>query len=124
MTYLDLSAHAEEFLAMRRAIFRANPRRGGQDRRRLRYNEKLVRGFITYWQEQGCPWPIPAALVLDWVTRCSSSVDRQAIAAVSASEGCGPAQSRGRCAVCQSIRKASRVHLPVFNTPSLAQTCR
>ena len=68
MTYLELSAHAEEFMAMRRAIFRANPRRGGQDRRRLRYNEKLVRGFITYWQEQGCPWPIPAALVLDWVT--------------------------------------------------------
>jgi len=68
MTYLELSAHAEEFMAMRRAIFRANPRRGGQDRRRLRYAERLIRGFTTYWQEQGCPWPIPAALVLDWVT--------------------------------------------------------
>jgi hypothetical protein len=49
---------------MRRAIFRANPRRGGQDRRRLRYTERLIRGFTTYWQEHGCPWPIPSALVL------------------------------------------------------------
>jgi hypothetical protein len=65
MTYLELSAYAEEFLAMRRAIFRANPRRGGQDRRHLRYTERLIRGFTTYWQGQGCAWPISSALVLD-----------------------------------------------------------
>lgn len=68
MTPSELSAYAEEFLALRRTMFRINPRRGGQDRRRLRYNEKLIRSFVTYWKQRKSPWPIPSALVLDWVT--------------------------------------------------------
>jgi integrase/recombinase XerD len=68
MTPSELSAYAEKFLALRRTMFRVNPRRGGQDRRRLRYNEKLIQSFVTYWRQQKSPWPIPSGLVLDWVT--------------------------------------------------------
>src|SRR5262249_35639826 len=58
----------EKFLTLRRSVFRPNPQRGAQDQRRLRYNEKLIRGFVAYWNQQKHPWPIPSALVLDWVT--------------------------------------------------------
>jgi integrase/recombinase XerD len=68
MTPPELSAHAEKFLALKRSVFQPNPRRGGQDQRGLRHNEKLIRGFVTYWKQQKHPWPIPSALVLDWVT--------------------------------------------------------
>ena len=47
----ELSAHAERFLALRRTVFRKNPRRGGQDQRRLRYDERLIRSFVTYWKQ-------------------------------------------------------------------------
>jgi hypothetical protein len=51
MTPSELSAYAEQFLALRRTMIRVNPRRGGQDRRRLRYNEKLIRSFARWWLE-------------------------------------------------------------------------
>ncbi len=64
----ELSAHAGRFLALRRTLFQPNPRPGGQDQRRLRYDERLIRGFVTYWKQHDHPWPILSALVLDWVT--------------------------------------------------------
>ena len=68
MTLWELLAHAEKFLTLKRALFRPNPRRSGQDQRQLRYDERPVRNFIAYWKQQEQPWPIPPALVLDWVT--------------------------------------------------------
>jgi hypothetical protein len=40
MTASELSAHAENSLALRRTLFQPDPRRGGQDQRRLAEGEK------------------------------------------------------------------------------------
>lgn len=66
MTFSGLSAFAEEFLALRRAVAKAAPH-SDQDRRSLRYREKLLRSFLAFWRERGGLWPIRAALVLDWI---------------------------------------------------------
>jgi hypothetical protein len=67
MTFSVLSAHAEEFMALKRAVAKADPHDNGQDRRSLKHREKLLRSFIAYWRDQQCPWPIQSSLVLDWV---------------------------------------------------------
>ena len=68
MNFPTLSAHAEEFLALKRAVAKVDPHRNTQDRRSLRHREKLLRSFIAYWRDCGCPWPIRSSLVLDWIT--------------------------------------------------------
>ena len=67
MTFSALSAHAEEFLALKRAVAKADPDGNSQDRRSLKHREKLLRSFVAYWRDQQCPWPIRFSLVLDWV---------------------------------------------------------
>src|SRR5258708_23844233 len=67
MTFSALSVYADEFLALRRAVAKADPHHNDQDHRSLRHREKLLRSFITFWHDRGCPWPIRAALVLDWI---------------------------------------------------------
>jgi integrase/recombinase XerD len=67
MTFADLSAHAEEFLALKRAVAKADPHGNSQDRRSLKHREKLLWSFVAYWRDQQCPWPIRFSLVLDWV---------------------------------------------------------
>jgi integrase len=67
MTFSALSAHAEEFLALKRAVAKADPHGNSQDRRSLKHREKLLRSFVAYWRDQQCPWPIRFSLVLDWV---------------------------------------------------------
>jgi len=67
MTFSALSAHAEEFMALKRAVAKADPHGNSQDRRSLKHRETLLRSFIAYWRDQQCPWPIQSSLVLDWV---------------------------------------------------------
>jgi hypothetical protein len=67
MTFSALSARAEEFLALKRAVTKADPHGNSQDRRSLKHREKLLRSFVAYWRDQQCPWPIQSSLVLDWV---------------------------------------------------------
>jgi integrase/recombinase XerD len=67
MTFSALSAHAEEFLALKRSVAKADPHGNSQDRRSLKHREKLLRSFVAYWRDQRCPWPIRFSLVLDWV---------------------------------------------------------
>ena len=67
MTFSAMSAHAEEFLALKRAVTKADPHGNSQDRRSLKHREKLLRSFVAYWRDQQCPWPIQSSLVLDWV---------------------------------------------------------
>jgi integrase len=67
MTFSALSVHAEEFLALKRAVAKADPHGNSQDRRSLKHREKLLRSFVAYWRDQQCPWPIRFSLVLDWV---------------------------------------------------------
>jgi len=67
MTFSALSAHAEQFLALKRAVAKADPHGNSQDRRSLKHREKLLRSFVAYWRDQQCPWPIRFSLVLDWV---------------------------------------------------------
>jgi integrase/recombinase XerD len=67
MTFSAMSAHAEEFLALKRAVAKADPHGNSQDRRSLKHREKLLRSFVAYWRDQQCPWPIRFSLVLDWV---------------------------------------------------------
>jgi integrase/recombinase XerD len=65
MTLAMLSGYLEDFLAMKRTRAKTDPR-CGPERRQLRYNERLLRSFLAFWQARGCPWPIRAALALDW----------------------------------------------------------
>jgi integrase/recombinase XerD len=67
MTFAALSVHAEEFLAMKRAVSKADTHGNSQDRRSLKHRENLLRSFVAYWRDQQCPWPIRFSLVLDWV---------------------------------------------------------
>jgi len=67
MTFSALSAHAEEFLALKRAVAKADPHGNSQDHRSLKHRGKLLRSFVAYWRDQQCPWPIRFSLVLDWV---------------------------------------------------------
>ena len=52
MTFSALSAHAEEFLALKRAVAKADPHGNSQDRRSLKHREKLLRSFVAYWRDQ------------------------------------------------------------------------
>jgi integrase len=67
MTFSALAAHAEQFLALKRAVAKVDPHRNAQDRRSLKHREKLLRSFLAYWRERRCPWPIRSSLLLDWV---------------------------------------------------------
>jgi integrase/recombinase XerD len=62
-----LSQHLEAFLALRRARARRSPYFEGDQRRRLRYEEALLRSFLERWRLHGCPWPIRAEFAMDWV---------------------------------------------------------
>ena len=67
MNFPTLSAHAEEFLALKRAVAKVDLHRNTQDRRSLKHREKLLRNFVAYWRDRGCPWPMRSSLVLDWI---------------------------------------------------------
>jgi integrase/recombinase XerD len=67
MNFEALSQHLEAFLALKRARARRNPYFEGDQRRRLRYEEALLRSFLERWQLHRCPWPIRAEFAMDWV---------------------------------------------------------
>ena len=67
MNFEALSQHLEAFLALKRARARRNPYFEGEQRRRLRYEEALLRSFLERWRLHGCPWPIHSEFVMDWV---------------------------------------------------------
>jgi integrase/recombinase XerD len=66
MTLTTLSTYLDDFLAMKRVRAQGDARSGAV-RRHLRYTERLLRSFLEFWQTRGCPWPMRAALALDWV---------------------------------------------------------
>jgi hypothetical protein len=66
MTLATLSTYLDDFLAMKRVRAEVGAR-SGSARRHRRYTERLLRSFLEFWQARGCPWPIRAALALDWV---------------------------------------------------------
>jgi integrase/recombinase XerD len=73
MSVTRLATYLEDFLAMRRD--RADlDKRSGRRRYQVRYTERLLRSFLAFWQERGCPRPIGAALALDWVTLGADAV--------------------------------------------------
>ena len=67
MTFEALSQHLEAFLALKRARAKRSPYFEGDQRRRLRYEEALLRSFLERWRQHGCPWPIRAEFAMDWV---------------------------------------------------------
>jgi integrase/recombinase XerD len=66
MTLTTLSTHLDDSLAMKRVRAEVDAR-SGSARRHRRYTERLLRSFLEFWRVRGCPWPIRAALALDWV---------------------------------------------------------
>jgi integrase/recombinase XerD len=72
MTFEALSQHLEAFLAMKRARARRSPYFEGDQRRRLRYEEALLRSFLERWRQHGCPWHIRAEFAMDWVMEGST----------------------------------------------------
>jgi len=72
MTFEAVSQHLDAFLALKAARARRNPYFEGDQRRRLRYEEGLLRSFFARWQQYDCPWPIRADFAMDWVMEDSS----------------------------------------------------
>jgi integrase/recombinase XerD len=72
MTLEGLSRNLDAFLALKQARAKSSPHFSGDHRRRLRYDEGLLRSFLICWQEHGCPWPIRADFAMDWVMTGSS----------------------------------------------------
>ena len=72
MTFEALSQHLEAFLALKRARARRSRYFEGAQRRRLRYEEALLRSFLERWRQHGCPWPIHTEFAMDWVMLGSS----------------------------------------------------
>ncbi len=72
MTFEALSCHLDAFLALKLARAKSNPHFGGDQRRRLRYEEGLLRSFLTHWRQHGCPWPIRADFAMAWAMEGSS----------------------------------------------------
>jgi len=72
MTFEALSQHLNAFLALKSARAKRNPDYGGEQRRRLRFEEGLLRSFLSRWQQYGCPWPIRADFAMDWVMEGSA----------------------------------------------------
>jgi integrase len=72
MTFEALSQHLNAFLALKSARARRSPHFDGEQRRRLRYDEGLLRNFLARWQQHGCPWPIRADFAVDWVMEGST----------------------------------------------------
>jgi integrase/recombinase XerD len=72
MTFEALSEHLDAFLALKSARARRSPYFEGDQRRRLRYEEGLLRSFLARWQQHGCPWPIRANFAMDWVMEGST----------------------------------------------------
>lgn len=67
MNFEALSQHLEAFLALKRARARRSPYFEADQRRRLRYEEALLRSFLERWRQHECPWPIRAEFAMDWV---------------------------------------------------------
>jgi integrase len=72
MTFEALSQHLDVFLALKLARARRSPYFEGEQRRRLRYEEGLLRSFLARWQQRGCPWPVRADFAMDWVMEGST----------------------------------------------------
>ena len=72
MTFEALSKHLDAFLALKSARARRSPHFEGDQRRRLRYEEGLLRSFLARWQQHGGPWPIRADFAVDWVMEGST----------------------------------------------------
>ena len=72
MTFEALSQHLDAFLALKSASARRSPYFEGEQRRRLRYEEGLLRSFLAHWQQHGCPWPIRADFAMDWAMEGST----------------------------------------------------
>ena len=77
MNFPTLSAHAEEFPALKRAVAKVDPHRNTQDRRSLKHREKLLRNFVA--------WPMRSSLVLDWIAVGSHRQHRTVISVASMS---------------------------------------
>lgn len=60
MNFEALSQHLEAFLELKWARARRNPYFEGDQHRRPRYEEALLRSFLERWQQHGCPWPVRA----------------------------------------------------------------
>lgn len=64
----------DQHLALARPAARAHPDDAIRHRVQLNYRQKLLGSFIRFWATKGRPWPIPAAIALEWV---SSEADPQ-----------------------------------------------
>ncbi|MFZ0593573.1 MAG: tyrosine-type recombinase/integrase [Bryobacteraceae bacterium] len=53
-------------------LIRSTPRATDEDIRRNRlqfeHRKKVLGSFIAFWSAKECPWPIPSAVVMDWIS--------------------------------------------------------
>jgi integrase/recombinase XerD len=103
MTVTMLTAYLEEFLTLKRTMAEADPHYGRVDRNQLNHRERLLRSFFSWWQKNGCPWPIRASFALDWVEE--------------GSDGHHPYRSLRRLQVVQAFLRQVRVFKPETEVP-------
>jgi integrase/recombinase XerD len=63
-----LLALAEQHLMLTRPTARAHPDDIRRNHGKFGYSRNLLRDFVQFWSTKGCVWPIPSALVFDWVS--------------------------------------------------------
>jgi integrase len=66
-----LADYLEDFLTLKRAVAEADPHYGRKHRNQLNHSERHLRSFVSYWQKNGCPWPIRAQFAFDWLGKDS-----------------------------------------------------
>lgn len=62
----------EQHLALSPPLVRRHPDDAIRHRGQLGYRKNIIRTFVQFWSVKGLPWPIPAALSLDWVANGSN----------------------------------------------------
>lgn len=72
MTFEALSCHLDAFLALKLARARSNPHFGGDQRRRLRYEEGLLHSFSHTGNSLDVSWPFRAEFAMAWVMEGST----------------------------------------------------
>lgn len=63
-----LLAMAEQHLTLTRPVARTHRDDVIRDRAKFGHRKNLLRSFVHLWAAKKCPWPIPPALTLDWVS--------------------------------------------------------
>ena len=59
----------EQYLRLEPPVRRTHPDEVGRHQAILGYKRNRLCSFVEFWCAYGCPWPISAALAIEWVSQ-------------------------------------------------------